>query len=152
MVKDFFRRYWGEIGLALFIYLIFRGSGDPAFSGSYWELWLQKHFFLSQFHAHLVVVITRKTGHLVGYGLQALCLKSVLGKRLSKVSPVGLFWLTWSGVALIAIMDETMQVFSSYRSGVWYDILLDLLGATVFLLAAGRSFSRGLRRKKINPG
>src|SRR5690554_508165 len=140
MIKSFFQRYWGEIGLVLFLYLIFRGSGDPAFSGSSWELWLQRYFFLSPYHAHLVVFVTRKTGHVVGYGLLSLCLKRVLAKRLPGASPAGLFWLSWGGTALIAIMDETLQVFSSYRSGVWYDILLDLLGATVFLLAAFKKY------------
>jgi len=140
MVKGFFQRYWGEIGLVLFLYLVFRGSGDPAFSGSIWELWLQRYFFLSPYHAHLIVFVTRKTGHLVGYGLLALCLKKVLAKRLPVISPACLFWLSWGGAALIAIMDETLQVFSSYRSGVWYDILLDLLGATVFLLAVIKKY------------
>ena len=134
----------------LFFYLIFRGNVDPSFSGNSWELWLQRYFFLSPYHAHFVVFVTRKTGHLVGYGLLALCLKRVLARRLPKVSPAGLFWLSWGGGALIAVADETLQVFSAYRSGVWYDILLDLLGATVFLWVAslGPSFSGSLYRKK----
>ena len=149
-VRDFFRRYWGEIGLVLFVYLILRGSGDPAFAADSWQLWLERSFSLSPHHAYLIVFVARKTGHMVGYGLLALCLKRVLARRLPKVSPAGLFWLSWGGAALIAVADETLQVFSAYRSGVWYDILLDLLGATVALYVAGRGpfFSGSLCRKK----
>lgn len=149
-VKDFFLCYWGEIGVVVFLYLIFRGNGDPGFSAGSWQLWLERYFSLSSYHAYLIVFITRKTGHLSGYGLLALCLRRVLSKRLPGVSPAGLFWLSWGGVALVAVTDETLQVFSAYRSGVWYDILLDLLGATVFLWVAslGPSFSGSLYRKK----
>jgi VanZ family protein len=149
-IKDFFRRYWGEIGLVLFVWLIFRGSGDPNFSAGFWQLWLERAFSLSPQHAYLIVFVVRKAGHLAGYGLLALCLKRVLGKRLPGVSPAGLFWLALSGVALLAVTDETLQVFSVYRSGVWYDILLDLLGATVALWAAGQNsfFSRSLYGRK----
>lgn len=150
MIKGFLQRYWGEVGLVLFIYLIFRGSGDPAFSGNTWKLWLKSRFFLSPYHAHLIVFVTRKTGHVVGYGLLALCLKKVLAKRLPGASLASLLWFSWGGAALIAIMDETLQVFSSYRSGAWYDIFLDLLGATVFLLTIGQrpGFFRRFCRKR----
>ena len=147
MLKDFSRRYWGEAGLVLFLSLIFRGSGDPAFSANHWQLWLERYLSLPPYHAYVVVFLLRKTGHLIGYGLLALCLQRVLAKRLPRASPAGLFWLSLAGAALIAVTDETLQAFSSYRSGAWYDILLDLLGATVFLWAYGqrpgffRSFS-----------
>ena len=148
-IKDFFRRYWGEIGLVLFVWLIFRGSGDPNFSAGFWQLWLERAFSLSPQHAYLIVFVVRKAGHLAGYGLLALCLKRV---RVSACPGFTgrpfLACLERGGVACSDRRDASG--FSVYRSGVWYDILLDLLGATVALWAAGQNsfFSRSLYGRK----
>ena len=111
---------------------------------------------LSYHHIDHIHEIGRKVGHFVGYGLMSYFFfrafrgtyhvyhgtESILRK---KIVPAGhrLFEYLWqwrwaalaiAGTALIATADEVHQKGDPTRTGTWWDVLLDTVGALVFQL------------------
>ena len=72
--------------------------------------------------SEFVNVVLRKLAHLTGYGiLGALALRASRGALL----------LTYAVVLLVASLDEWNQSFIPSRGGSPWDVLLDVVGATI---------------------
>ena len=93
--------------------------------------------------AHLMTLIVRKGAHVLEYAVLGLLARGMLlsrhRERGGAVMPVGLL------VALIPVVDECIQRFVPGRSGRIGDVLIDLAGVCVGVLA-GIAASR-LRRR-----
>jgi len=94
---------------------------------------------------HMVVVVLRKAGHFLGYGLFAMILANAIysiprGKRDRRRVVVSC--LAAALIALgVAAMDEYVQSMVPHRTGARQDVALDLLGIVVgILIKAGRGF------------
>ncbi len=96
-----------------------------------------------------VVIVTRKTVHIVFYGCFALVLREVLNlKEISRNALVSLLGLTFG----LACIDEFRQAAFPDRSGSWMDVLLDTGAAAVFLQIAARRMKKSHQDAKIqNP-
>lgn len=100
---------------------------------------------LDSLQVHTVVVVLRKAGHFLGYGLFAVILANAIyslptGKRSRRraVASCVIAALIALGVAA---MDEYVQSMVPHRTGARQDVALDLLGIVVgILVKAGRGF------------
>lgn len=73
-------------------------------------------------------LFVKKTAHLVAYGTLALLLAWALGGRRHWVGIVLLLTL------LYAISDELHQTMVPGRNGRWYDVAIDMVGASLALV------------------
>jgi len=81
---------------------------------------------------YLLHLRIRKTAHVVEYGILALlALQAVWLSVKSALARIVLTSLVL--VAIVAMVDETRQAYSSSRTGSVYDVLLDITGAAVAL-------------------
>jgi len=76
-----------------------------------------------------MVVLVRKTAHVLNFSVLMMCLISLTHQRINK-------WVlaSWMVCLSVAIMDETIQLFVPGRSGQLSDIVLDMSGATLILI------------------
>jgi len=76
-----------------------------------------------------MVVLVRKTAHVLNFSVLMMCLISLTHQSINK-------WVitSWMLCLSVAIMDETIQLFVPGRSGQLSDIVLDMSGATLILL------------------
>lgn len=80
----------------------------------------------------------RKTGHVLGYGMLSLLL--LRGWRATFGYTHALLWrtalLSWFGTLFVASMDEWHQSYIPSRTGTPWDVLLDTVAGTIFLIIA----------------
>lgn len=117
----------------LYPIIIILGSLRPEFGAETTRQVIERLFpSLSASSVHRAVVVVRKSGHVIGYGLFSVILSNVLisifartGRRQSVVLSVALA----AAVALgVAVLDETLQVKAVFRSGNSQDVGIDLIG------------------------
>jgi len=80
--------------------------------------------------------LIRKSAHFIFYGILALlALRAFIGssKKILSAAPIATAFLS---VLAIAMLDEFNQSMNPTRTGSFQDVLLDLAGATTFLLSA----------------
>ncbi len=82
-----------------------------------------------------VVIITRKTVHVLFYGCFGLVLREVLDLRERNRTSIATILLFTFGLACI---DEFRQAAFPDRSGSWMDVMLDTGAAAIFLEIAAR--------------
>jgi VanZ family protein len=98
---------------------------------------------------YLLHLRIRKTAHLVEYGVLALlALQAVWLSVRSATARIVLMSLAL--VAIVAMLDETGQAYSSARTGSVYDVLLDITGAAIALALA--LWLRGIRLRRSESG
>ena len=87
--------------------------------------------------SEMVNVVLRKLAHLTGYGiLGALALRASWGAgvppaRRAGGPPPKVLILTYAVVLFVACLDEWNQSFIPSRGGSPWDVLLDVVGATI---------------------
>lgn len=93
----------------------------------------------------MIVVVLRKAGHFLGYGLFAMILANAIysiptGRRDRRRAVASC--VVAALIALgVAAMDEYVQSMVPHRTGARQDVALDLLGIIVgILVKAGRGF------------
>lgn len=100
---------------------------------------------LDAHQVHKVVVVLRKAGHFLGYGLFAVVLANAI-HSLRKDSTDRKWGLASCLIAAVvalgvATMDEYIQSIVPHRTGARQDVALDLLGIVVgILVKAGKGF------------
>lgn len=82
-----------------------------------------------------VVIVTRKTVHVVFYGCFGLVLREILNLKDTRGSTLFAILGLTCGLACI---DEFRQAAFPDRSGSWYDVLLDTGAAAIFVRIAAR--------------
>ena len=78
----------------------------------------------------------RKTGHFLGYGTIGLLWLRAWHMTLPRLSWLVCSALALLGTALIAGSDEFHQSFLPNRTGMFRDVVLDCIGATILLSIA----------------
>jgi VanZ family protein len=118
-----FVRTW--LPVILWAVLIVSASTD-SFSPSHSSTWLS--WLLGEPVSHVLNVAFRKTGHVVAYAiLGALAWRA--DRRIGVALSIAL---------LVAVLDEARQATMIYRSGTPWDVLLDVFGGWLGVLAAKR--------------
>lgn len=76
--------------------------------------------------------MARKAAHFIEFGVLGFCICAMLNSYTAKTVISGLSAL--GGTALVAVIDESLQLISDGRSFQVSDILLDTLGGFTFIL------------------
>lgn len=134
---------WG-LALVLMSWLIAYFSSPSGGSGGM-IAWAERLFAMSPDQAQSFIHIVRKTIHFCFYGSLGL---------------TGFMWAKWCGaerrhsiamglctVAAFASFDECRQTFFPNRTGSFWDVLLDLSGAVVFVGIAAATFNQSVSVK-----
>lgn len=112
------------IGIILFLLYT---SKNPSWGGGSWEKWIVRHLHWDSHFVHNLVYWVRKGFHFLGYGgIGLLCWAyfALWGLKKPLLFGLGL-------AALIAVMDEYAQSFTTFRSGKPMDVVIDICGAVV---------------------
>lgn len=118
--------YWLVWVFAMAAFIAFL-SGDAGGADPF--LLFFKKLGLGPHAADLMVILTRKTIHFTYYGFMGY--SAFRGSKLP--------WLGFSYPTVIAVFDETRQHFyASQRTGSAWDVVLDLLGVSLFMWFARR--------------
>ena len=98
--------------------------------------------------AWLTNFLVRKTAHVLEYALLGLLVSQAFGSGASLRGPrLGATLLV---LVLVPAIDETIQLFTPGRSGMFTDVLIDCCGATFGVLVRTLAVSARLRR--VNRG
>jgi VanZ family protein len=135
---------------------VIKVESTPAWSGAHTAqlLWRLTEWLGIPLHGpelHLVNLILRKCGHMIGYGV--LCLSWYLLLRAtywyrheyqrtlkSTIAVSRMWWrIEWAAIAvfctfLVATADETHQMSLPGRTGRWHDVGLDVFAAILVML------------------
>lgn len=157
LTQEAFIRYWIPAICWMIVIAIESTSLSAARTGSIVDPilhWMLPRLSFDQIeHIHEV---GRKVGHFIGYGLMSyFFFRAFRGTHhvyhgtenilRNKIVPAGqrLFEYLWQwrwaalailGTALVATADEIHQMGEPTRTGTWWDVLLDSIGALVFQL------------------
>lgn len=86
-------------------------------------------------NARLIVVVLRKTGHFLGYCLFSIILSKafllVHCRDITQRARIGRVIGAALVAAAVALVDETLQVASPFRTGAGADVAIDIAGIAV---------------------
>jgi len=116
--------------LVMIILFLTQTSTNPQWGGGYWEKLLVNWFQLSKNLAHHLVFWVRKTSHFLGYGFLGILFWVYF---ILWFAPKPWLWGIFT-TALVASFDEYLQSLSSFRSGKFTDVLIDLSGVVTMYL------------------
>ncbi|HVL38861.1 MAG TPA: VanZ family protein [Fimbriimonadaceae bacterium] len=148
------RNAWLILALVLG-YFVARFSGNAGGSGGSWEAWLVEVLGIGYGAAEWLVVAFRKGIHFMFYGIFAaaayLAVARAEGLRVSQDShpaqkqsaPVSALAFGFGLTIMHAIYDEARQTYAVQRTGSYWDIAIDALGALVFLWIMSRMYGPG---------
>lgn len=113
---------------------MFLYASQEASSAGYTSKLMAKWFpWLSYSQIREYVLVVRKAGHVLAYGVLTLIVYTAARKtkRIHRVAlPSAIVF-----AIVVAIADETYQRRLAYRTGSWWDVVIDGVGITVVALA-----------------
>lgn len=119
--------------VAVYVIAMFLFAGQEVSSASYTNKLLARWLpHLSNAEIKQLVVLARKAGHVLAYGVLTLIVYYA-ARRTKKLRRGALPFATLFAVA-VALMDERYQSRLHYRTGSLNDVLIDALGIGIIAL------------------
>jgi len=120
-------RWFKWLPVIAWCFLIFYFTSSPLATGSSTAEIIAENTSLSHNGVEIVNVIFRKYAHLTAFGILAiLFLRAMLPSRRTYLP-------AWAFATLYAFSDEWHQAFVPGRSASFRDVMLDSVGALIFL-------------------
>lgn len=116
---------WALVGVYILAMFLVAGQETSSFSytSRFFARWLPH---LSGSELRQFVLIARKTGHVLAYGLLTL-LVYYAARKTKKIKRGALPFATFFALA-IAVADERYQSYLHHRTGAFGDVLIDGIG------------------------
>ena len=109
--------------------------------------WMTSLFHVSQEQAEIIVRWLRKTIHFTAYGLVGYTLfRAAIAGKAIRLKAMAFSLIV---VLCIASFDELRQTTAPNRSGSPWDVMLDEIGATTFVLVGAFTISAAPRKRSV---
>jgi VanZ family protein len=135
------------LALAMGVLVVYFSGSSGGTGGGSWERWLAAHLGVSLHTAEILVIAFRKTIHFSFYGLLALAAYGAAkADKAKKADAIGMALC----IALShSLFDEIRQAQTPDRTGQISDVLIDMLGAAVFIWLGSRTHKQPAKRRNV---